>query len=64
MVNGIKNCSYSKYELMSARKQKEATYIFRKIIGHKKSEGIRYYKVAWKGYTNKEATYEPEQRLN
>jgi hypothetical protein len=63
IVNGIPNCSYSQYELMPARKQKEATYIFRKIIGHKKVNGERFYKIAWKGYTNKDATYEPEARL-
>ena len=63
IVNGINNCSYSAWELKPARHQKEATYIFKKIVGHKKINGIRHYKIWYKGELRKEASFQPEPQL-
>lgn len=63
MVNGIKNCSYSQWELKPARNQAVATFIFKKIVGHKKVNGQRFYKIWWKNELKKDATFEPEENL-
>lgn len=42
---------------------KPSTYVVNKIIGKKKRKGRIYYKVLWKGYSKKEATWEPRSQL-
>ena len=63
LLDRINNCSYSKYELKLATHQKDETYIFKSIVGHKKINRIRYYKIWYKGELKKDASYQKENQL-
>jgi len=34
-------------------------YLVEKILASKKKEGKKYYKILWKGFSEKDATWEP-----
>ncbi len=62
MLNGLRNVSYAESELMPA-KQKEETYTVKSIIDKKVENKKVYYKIWWKGYLKKDATWEPKDNL-
>jgi len=56
------NVSFSKYDL-KASKQKDNTYIVKKIIGKKVENKKIFYLVFWKGYLKKDSTWESKDKL-
>jgi len=56
------NVSFSKFDLKPS-KQKENTYIVKKIIGKKVENKVIYYLVFWKGFLTKDSTFEPKTKL-
>ena len=47
----------------TATKSAPKTYIVERIVGKKKIKGRVHYLVKWKGYSDKDNTYEPASRL-
>ena len=63
LVNTFNGVSYQEAELKPATEEAEETFKVKKIIGKKTIKKVLYYKVWWKGYSKKEATFEPAQNL-
>jgi hypothetical protein len=65
MLEAMPNVSYAEAELLRADEEKGSKYTVREIIGKSidEEEGVVYYKVWWRGYLKKDATWEPEDEL-
>jgi hypothetical protein len=63
IVNGFDGVSYQSDELRPAIGETDEKFKVKKIIGKKTIKKVLYYKVWWKGYPKKEATFEPAQNL-
>lgn len=61
-LEGIKNVSYTDKQLRPS-KEKETKYDVKSIIGERQRNKKKEYLVWWKGYLVKDATWEPEQKL-
>lgn len=61
-VTGINDCSFVASELLKS-KEKQEKYDVKKITEKKIIKGRVHYKVLWKGYTAKDATFEPRTNL-
>ena len=62
-VSGVKECSFVASELLKQTKEKVEKWEVKKISDKKTVKGKILYKVLWKGYTVKDATFEPKERL-
>lgn len=63
IVNGFDGVSYQEAELKPAKGETDEKFKVKKIIGKKTIKKVLYYKVWWKGYPKKEATFEPATNL-
>ena len=63
IINGFKGVSYQEAELKPAKDATEETFKVRSLIGKKTVKKVLYYKVLWKGYSKKEATWEAASKL-
>jgi len=69
LLQGRPNVSYTESQLKLHKKtdkneeEQEQTYIVEKLLSKFKKNGITYYRVKWKGYSLKETTNEPEDKL-
>ena len=62
LLDNMPNVSFTEGQLMKS-KEKTTKYIIKKIIGKKTLKKKIYYKVWWKGYFKKDATWEPKTQL-
>jgi len=64
ILEGMPNVSYCDNELIKAKpSEKETKYEIERLIEKHTIKKKVYYLVKWKGYTIKDATYEPEEKL-
>ena len=75
ILDGDKTVAYTKNQLQVIpkrenkppssiiQKNQQNKYIIEEIVGKKKIKGKIYYLVKWKGYTDKDNTYEPKEVL-
>ena len=63
ILEGLPNVSYSEYELMKAKDEKETKYEVKKIIGKRTKNKKTEYLIWWKNYRKNESTWEPEKNL-
>lgn len=64
ILEGMPNVSYADVELIKAKAtEKETKYEVEKFIKKHTIKKKVFYLVKWKGYTIKDATYEPEEKL-
>ena len=62
ILDNMPNVSFTDAQLMKS-KEKVVKYTVKKIIGKKKVKNKIYYKVWWKNYKKKDATWEPKTQL-
>ena len=62
MINGFPNVSYTENELIGANDEDEK-WAVKAIIDKKIQNRQTYYKIWWKGFYKKNATWEPKQKL-
>lgn len=62
ILSGIKNASYSEYELIKSRFRTER-YKVKSIIDSREVGRSKEYLVWWKGYKKKDSTWEPRKNL-
>ena len=63
MLEGIKNASYSEYELIKAQNETATKFEVKKVIGKKRIKNNIYYLIWWKGYKKALATWERKKDL-
>ena len=64
IISGVPNASYNEDQLKKASpEEKEEKYVIKEILGHRRTKGVMYYQIWWKGYPKKEATMEPRENL-
>ncbi len=62
LISGITDASFSENQLMKS-KEKEPKFVVQKIIDDRKIKGKVEFLIKWKGYANKDNTWEPLDKL-
>jgi hypothetical protein len=62
VLNDLPSVSFTAKQLLGA-KRKEKTFLVREIIGREVRNGVMYYKIWWKGFLKRDATFERATQL-